>query len=92
MDEIAKLLTPPHNFAVVQLPGRAFPGVVMQGDTLHHHVAKFSKLLNWLDPNEQEEFYHAVLELNEQLEGALVEYEKTCERHGISLPYIREQK
>ena len=32
--ETARLLTPPHNGAVVQLPDRAFPGVVVQGDSL----------------------------------------------------------
>lgn len=32
MDD-AKLLSEPTNDAVVQLPGRAFPGVVFQGDS-----------------------------------------------------------
>ena len=26
--------TPGHNYAVIRLPGRAFPGVVVQGDCL----------------------------------------------------------
>ena len=30
----AKLLTPPHNYAVVQMPDRRAPGVVLQGDSL----------------------------------------------------------
>jgi hypothetical protein len=33
-EETAVLLTPPHNYAVVQLPGRSSPGVVFQGDSL----------------------------------------------------------
>jgi hypothetical protein len=32
--EVATLLTGPHNYAIVQLPGRRFPGVVVQGDSL----------------------------------------------------------
>ena len=32
--EYATLLTPAWNHAVVQLPGRRFPGVVFQGDSL----------------------------------------------------------
>lgn len=31
---MAELLTEPTNFAVIQLPGRRFPGVVFQGDSL----------------------------------------------------------
>jgi Family of unknown function (DUF6959) len=34
ISEHAELLTPPGNYAVVQLPGRKFPGVVFQGDSL----------------------------------------------------------
>jgi hypothetical protein len=35
MDRTAKLLTETSNYAVVQLPGRQYPGVVFQGDSIH---------------------------------------------------------
>jgi hypothetical protein len=41
----AKLLTSSHNYAVVQLPGRQFPDVVFQGDSLHILETHLSKLL-----------------------------------------------
>lgn len=36
----AKLLSAPANYAVVHRPGRAFPGVVFQGDSLRNLVAE----------------------------------------------------
>ena len=35
MSDFAEVRSEPTNYAVVQLPGRQFPGVVFQGDTLH---------------------------------------------------------
>ncbi len=39
-----KLLTLPTNFAVVQLPERSFPGVVVQGDTLNSIVESLTNM------------------------------------------------
>lgn len=44
MTEPVKMLTGSENYAVVHLPGRAFPGVVMQGDSLHNLVKGLKKL------------------------------------------------
>ena len=45
MDRTAKLLTEPSNYAVVQLPGTAFPGVVFQGESSHLADYGFRELL-----------------------------------------------
>ena len=39
-----RLLTPPYNFAVVQLPDKESPGVVFQGDTLHSILADVGEM------------------------------------------------
>ncbi len=44
MSEIVVLLSGPTNYAVVQLPGRKFPGVVIQGDSLHAMVGRLAEL------------------------------------------------
>jgi hypothetical protein len=85
-----RLLSPPANFAVVQLPGRKFPGVVVQGDTLHGLVNEVDGLVRLLRSNEVDDEILATLELiSEKLTGAMNHYEHVCAEHGISLPYPR---
>jgi hypothetical protein len=48
-EDTAQLLSPATNSAVVHLPGRRFPGVVVQGDTLNglvRNLKDMSRLLN----------------------------------------------
>ena len=49
----ARLLSAPTNFAIVQLPGRAFPGVVFQGDSLHSLVGDLRAAVEEADPEEK---------------------------------------
>jgi predicted RNase H-like HicB family nuclease len=46
MDGIAKLLTNAENYAVVQLPGRQFPGVVFQGDSIRTLISQLKGALD----------------------------------------------
>lgn len=83
----AELLTQPGNNAVLRLPGRRFPGVVIQGDTLHSLVSTTSEALAALEqgntPNAQELLREAV----EQLRDAQAHYEAALGEHGLALPY-----
>lgn len=88
MSETAKLLTPPTNYAVVQLPGRQFPGVVFQGDSLNTLVNNLSRVLDqFRDPGQ----VAAALEELEIIRDDLAEirggYERVLEQQGIALPY-----
>ena len=87
MDAIAKLLTDPTNYAVVQLPDRKFPGVVFQGDSIH---ALKSQIQNALNAARK----YADDDLNAELEDALAllstvetKLRTICEREGIHLPF-----
>jgi hypothetical protein len=44
MNESAELFSNPGNYAVVQLPGRKFSGVVFQGDSLHSLTQNIEEL------------------------------------------------
>ena len=88
MDDTAKLLTPPHNYAVVHLPGRHFPGVVVQGDSLSIIVSLLQKAKSEEDPNERTELIGDVLEM---LEPSLEHYKTVCRAAGLGLPFS-EQK
>ena len=81
----AKLLTPPHNYAVVHLPERAFPGIVVQGDSFHTIVRDIEDALD--DPQERE----AILsDLLDRLREVRSYYEKVLVENGIDRPYSRD--
>lgn len=80
----AKLLTAPTNYAVVQLPGRNFPGVVIQGDSLNNLVQLLSDTQN---ADEPEERTGCIAEAREILAGALKGYENVLTELNLALPY-----
>jgi hypothetical protein len=87
-NESAKILLTGSNGAVVHLPGRHFPGVVIQGDSLanitravmdiRERVAKIAG---------QEESVGELDEVLEQLYARVALYETALEQHGMDLPY-----
>lgn len=77
-----RLLTEATNYAVVQLPERKFPGVVVQGDSLNNLVSLLEKAL--IDESECLDLIAEALDI---LSGAKSRYEATCSAAGISLPY-----
>jgi hypothetical protein len=86
-ETMARLLTPAVNYAVVQLPGRKFPGVVFQGDSLHELVRLAKNLLNSSEEHKDGAVREACLEIHELLEAVLIRYESVLKEHGIKLPY-----
>lgn len=81
-----KLLSASTNYAVVHLPGRAFPGVVFQGDSLRNLVADLREAAGEADPEEQA---HALAEVIERLASVQRHYEAVLDREGIATPYPR---
>jgi hypothetical protein len=89
MSESAKLLSKPTNYAVVQLPDRQFPGVVMQGDSLHALVRELGELLRLAEPYSNEELNMGLKDLHEQFQAVALHCERVCDDHGVELPYSR---
>jgi hypothetical protein len=85
MSEV-KLLSEPTNYAVVQLPDRAYPGVVFQGDSLNSLIADLQEVAVMNDPDEKS---FSLRDVIERLQGVQVHYEKVMEREGVALPYTR---
>ncbi|MBN8844378.1 MAG: hypothetical protein J0H88_14145 [Sphingomonadales bacterium] len=79
-----KLLSPPANYAVVHLPGRAFPGVVFQGDSLHALIADIREVAGETDPEERD---FALKDIIERLETVQQHYEAVLGKEGIPRPY-----
>lgn len=83
----AELLSPPHNYAVVQLPGRKYPGVVVQGDSLHILKQQAERLGRLLGAMALEELADEIAYLTEQLSEVQTHYERVCAERTIALPY-----
>ena len=84
-DKTAILLNNSRNFAIVKLPGRNFPGVVFQGDSLHAINARLNKIveLNIQTDLAQEE----ILFLYEEINAIYKYYIKWCNDNGQELPF-----
>lgn len=83
MSEV-RLLTPAANYAVVHLPGRQFPGVVFQGDSLNMLISELERAATATDPEERDKELAYVLE---RLRDIRIGYEAVLSREGIQLPY-----
>jgi len=85
--ETAQILSHIPNSGIVQLPGRRFPGIVIQGDTVDNLFRGARFLLEEFKRARDEERYFETLMLAENLQAQLLHYEETLSRHGMSLPY-----
>jgi len=81
-----KLLSEPTNYAVVHLPGRAYPGVVFQGDSLNILINELRGASIESDAEERSITLGAVIE---RLEAVQKGYEAVLDREGIDTPYTR---
>ena len=88
MEDTVQLLSPATNFAVVHLPGRKFPGVVVQGDTLNEYVHNLKRMAQLLNKGDFEALADELSLVEESLLNALRHYEHVCTERGIHLPYF----
>lgn len=87
MDGIAKLLTDPTNYAVVQLPGRQFPGVVFQGDSIHALIGQIQNALAAAQKHADDELNAELEDALELLSGVQNKLKLVCEREGVAMPW-----
>ena len=83
-EPLVELLTPPFNYAVVQLPGRKYPGVVFQGDSLSIHCDRAAEVARLARGSAaQDEAEWLAQELNEVLRS----YIAVLTARSIDLPF-----
>jgi hypothetical protein len=75
------------NYAIVRMPGRAFPGCVVQGDSLAILLGHARVVLDRARLSPDEELVGEAEELVEHLESRLAHYESVLRAHGIRRPY-----
>jgi len=82
-----ELLTDQGNGAVLRLPDRKFPGVLIQGDTLSSYLDTIAEVMEAFQKGDTAEAESIVRELKATLEELKGRYETTLRSHGIPLPY-----
>jgi len=79
------------NAPVIELPQRRFPGVVLQGDSLHALHTLAAKVSAALAKGRAHEAGEGAAELCEVLEGYVGAYEDALVRAGVDLPYTKKR-
>ena len=87
--EASRILSHVPNSGIVQMPGRRFPGIVMQGDTLSNVFDAVVFALDDAKARRDEDAYYELLMFAETFQGQLQHYEQTLSRISMPLPYTR---
>ncbi len=75
------------NAAVVRMPTRHFPGIVIQGDSLHILYDLAEAIVRLAAPHDDEDLSGETEELRDLLARYVSSYETVLKEHGIELPY-----
>ena len=69
------------------MPGRRFPAIAIQGDTLSSMLSAVMEMLEKGKKYKDEDLYYSALYLAKQLRGQLAHYEEILESEGFERPY-----
>ncbi|CAM5369035.1 hypothetical protein SVIOM74S_06969 [Streptomyces violarus] len=83
----AELFTDGSNDAVVRLPGRRFPGVLVQGDSLHILRSAVAEVVEACERGDVDEARDSSGLLLVDLDALLARYEAALNEHEIRRPY-----
>lgn len=85
----AELFTDPGNDAVVRLPPRNFPGVLIQGDSLSIIRADIAEIVDACDQSDVGEAREAAAILLSNLDELLARYAAALKAHDIPIPFYQ---
>jgi hypothetical protein len=79
------------NFGIVRMPGRNYPGCVVQGDSLFNLWRAARRVAEAVRDGsaDGEDFRDAVEELYDSLLERLLHYQQVLSREGLDLPNVR---
>ncbi|MFE6788114.1 DUF6959 family protein [Streptomyces sp. NPDC057680] len=83
----AELFTDPGNDAVVRLPPRHFPGVLIQGDSLSIIRSDVAEIVEACAQGDVDDAHEAATILLANFDELLARYESALEVHDIKRPY-----
>lgn len=78
------------NYGIVKMPGRRFPGFVIQGDSLQALYINAKGILESVkNITTDSDLIGEIKFLVDDLEARFVHYERILEKHNIELPYVK---
>ncbi|MEU4953641.1 DUF6959 family protein [Streptomyces lavendulae] len=83
----AELFTDPGNDAVIRLPPRHFPGVLIQGDSLSIMRGDVAEIVEACAQGDVDDAHEAATTLLANFDELLARYESALEAHDIKRPY-----
>ncbi|MBB3861931.1 putative lipase involved disintegration of autophagic bodies [Novosphingobium hassiacum] len=87
--ELVEIYSDASNAAIIRHPGRKFPGILIQGDTLRNLSRMASNALASAEPDSDQ--WHDLKELVDALEGRVVFYTQVLQDHGLALPFSKAE-
>jgi len=78
------------NAAIMRHPGRKFPGMLIQGDTLHSFSVMAATAL--MDAEPESDQWYELKELVDALQSRVDHYSRVLEEHGLGLPFVKRGK
>lgn len=78
------------NYGIVRMPGRNFPGAVVQGDSLSILCNQARRIVQHAENGTDTELIEEAKELLDLLEDRLSHYEQVLAEHQIPLPYNKQ--
>ena len=87
-EEPVEILSDRTNAAVMRHPGRRFPGVLVQGDTLHALCQQADMVCREIDRTSPS--YDQANDLRGTLWGLLTHYKTLLADHGLPLPFSEQ--
>lgn len=82
-----EVYSPQANMAIVKPPGRRFPGIVIQGDTLHELFVAAGKAEEMARRSADAELVAWAGKLSGEIGKLHAHYERVMVEHGVRLPY-----
>jgi hypothetical protein len=77
------------NQAIVRIPSRRFPGLVIQGDTLSSLANSAASIYELAKKHADTELMEEACDLKDRFNDYLLHYEHVLGEHNIELPYFR---
>lgn len=84
-----EMLSETTNSAVVSVPGRKFPGVIVQGDSLKNLLNLAGEIEELSKSQDRVELMETIGSLKNQLNNYVQEYEVAMKMHHRPLPYVQ---
>jgi hypothetical protein len=77
------------NAAVLRHPARRFPGVLVQGDSLHGLCVALDEICSKLCLQVDAETYRHADDLRNSMRSYLTHYKNVMQEHGLPLPFSK---